>query len=137
MSEKVFSAEDLYKLICEVFGFQTETQIPRSIRNQINRFVLNDKMTPLEIARCIAYYTEELGKNVDKLYGIWFVPNVRTDADAHFKQLELEQQNRQAEAQKAVEYQDNNIIFHISSLSHEKRQPPQIDISAINVEEDN
>lgn len=136
MSEKIFSAEDLYKLICEVFGFETESQIPRSIRNQINRFVLNDNMTPLEIARCIAYYTEELEKKVDKLYGIWFVPNVRADAEAHFKQLELEQQNRQAEAQKAVEYQDNNIIFHISSLSHDKRQPRQIDVNTINVEED-
>ena len=54
----------------------------------------------------------------------------------YFKQLELDQQRQQKEAEKVVQYQDNNIIFNIKSLKHKKKQPKQIDISQINVKGD-
>jgi hypothetical protein len=65
------------------------------------------------------------------------IPNIRENAAKYFKQLELDQQKQLAEAQKIVEYQDNNIIFNIKSLKHQKRQPRQFNIEDIKVEGDN
>lgn len=103
------------------------------MKKQISRYILEDRMTAKEIARCICYYQEVRGGVLDPLYGIWFIPNVKDEAARYFKQLELDQQNRTAEAKKVVEYQDNNIIFNIKSLEHKKRQPKQLDITSVNI----
>jgi hypothetical protein len=68
------------------------------------------------------------------VYGIISIVNYREQANKYFHQLELDQQKQLAEAQKIVEYQDNNIIFNIKSLKHKKRQPRQFNIEDIKVE---
>jgi hypothetical protein len=110
--------------------------IPPTISKQINRFILENDMTFKDIARCIVWYVEVHGGSLSPIYGIYFVPNVKESADKYFRQLELDQQKQLAEAQKIVEYQDNNIIFNIGSLKHKKREPRQFNIEDIKVEGD-
>ena len=59
---------------------------------------------------------EVFGGELNPVYGIGIIPNIREKAAAYFKQLELDQQKQAIEAQKIVEYQDNNIIFLKSTL---------------------
>ena len=132
--EDNFTKNDLLEIIREVMGIETITPM---ITRQINKFVLQDDMSFKEIARCIVYYVEVKGGVLDTMYGLGIIPNIREQAAKYFKQLELDQQKQLAQAQKIVEYQDNNIIFSIGSLKHKKKQPKQIDISQIDVKGDN
>lgn len=128
-----YSLKELQQLIRDVMGIQTITPM---ISRQINKFVLDYNMTYKEIARCIVWYTEVAKQTLEPLYGIGMIVNVREQAAAYFKQLELDQQRQRKEAEKVVQYQDNNIIFNIKSLKHKKKQPKQIDISQIDVKGD-
>lgn len=129
--DNTFKRTDLEQMICEVMGLSTITPM---ISKQINRFILDYDMSFKEIARCVVWYVEVFGGELNPVYGIGIIPNIREKAAAYFKQLELDQQKQAIEAQKIVEYQDNNIIFNIKSLQHKKRQPKQLDINDINVE---
>ena len=128
-----YSLKELQQLIRDVMGIQTITPM---ISRQINKFVLDYNMTYKEIARCIVWYTEVAKQTLEPVYGIGMIVNVREQAAAYFKQLELDQQRQRKEAEKVVQYQDNNIIFNIKSLKHKKKQPKQIDISQIDVKGD-
>jgi hypothetical protein len=128
-----YTKDDLFALIKDVMGIKSVTPM---IQRQVNKFILEYDMTFKEIARCIVYYVEVRGGVLDTMYGLGIIPNIREQAGLHFKQLELDQQKQLAEAQKIVEYQDNNIIFNIKSLKHKKRQPRQFNITDINVEGD-
>ena len=132
MAANKYTKDDLFALIQEVMGVES---ISSTIKKQINRFILENDMTFKEIARCIVWYVDVYKRTIDPIYGIYFVPNIREQAEKHFKQLELDQQKQLAEAQKIVEYQDNNIIFNIGSLKHKKRQPRQFNIEDINIVE--
>lgn len=131
--EDNFTKNDLLEIIREVMGIETITPM---ITRQINKFVLQDDMSFKEIARCIVYYVEVRGGVLDTMYGLGMIPNIREQAAKYFKQLELDQQKQLAQAQKIVEYQDNNIIFNIGSLKHKKRQPKQFNIQDVIVEGD-
>lgn len=131
--EDNFTKNDLLEIIKEVMGIETITPM---ITRQINKFVLQDDMSFKEIARCIVYYVEVKGGVLDTMYGLGMIPNIREQAAKYFKQLELDQQKQLAQAQKIVEYQDNNIIFNIGSLKHKKRQPKQFNIQDVIVEGD-
>lgn len=131
--EDNFTKNDLLEIIREVMGIETITPM---ITRQINKFVLQDDMSFKEIARCIVYYVEVKGGVLDTMYGLGIIPNIREQAAKYFKQLELDQQKQLAQAQKIVEYQDNNIIFNIGSLKHKKREPKQFNIQDIIVEGD-
>lgn len=126
-----YTKDDLFALIKDVMGIKSVTPM---IQRQVNKFILEYDMTFKEIARCIVYYVEVRGGVLDTMYGLGIIPNIREQASSYFKQLELDQQKQLAEAQKIVEYQDNNIIFNIKSLRHKKRQPKQINIADIDVE---
>lgn len=132
-NNKSFTKDDLVKVIKEVMGIETITPM---ITRHINKFVLEDDMTYKEIARCIVWYTDVHGGFLSPVYGLGIVPNIKEQALKYFKQLELDQQRQLAEAQKIVEYQDNNIIFHIGSLKHKKRKPKQFNIEDIEIKGD-
>lgn len=131
---KIFTISDLYSFIKVNFNIQEITPI---LNKQINNFILEKDMTPLEIARCIEYYLKALKQEYKSIYGISFVLNIREEAARYYKQLELDQKKKTIEAKRVVEYQDNNIIFNISAIPHQKRKPKQIDISNISIEEVN
>lgn len=128
-----YTRDDLFALIKDVMGIESVTPM---ISKQVNRFILEYDMTFKEIARCIVWYVEVNGGQLNTVYGLGIIPNIRENAAKYFKQLELDQQKQLAEAQKIVEYQDNNIIFNIKSLKHHKRQPRQFNIEDISVEGD-
>lgn len=130
MAGKPFTKQDLEQLVKEVMGIQSITP---TIRRQINSFVLVDNMTYKDIARCIVWYDEVFKGKFEPIYGLSFVPSVKERAAKHFRQLELEQQKKQAEARKIVEFQENNIIFNIKSLQHQKRKAKQLDLSEIDI----
>lgn len=135
MMTKSFTKKDLEQLVMDVMHISSITP---TIKRQINNFVLVDNMTYKEIARCIVWYDEVFGGKLEPIYGLAFVPAVKERAAAYFRQLELEQRKKAAEAQKLVEFQDKNIIFNIRSLQHQRRKAKQLDLSEINVEgEDN
>ena len=133
MASNQYTKADLERLVMDVMGLQTITP---TIRRQISNFVLVDNMTYKDIARCIVWYDEVFHGKFEPIYGLGFVPSVKDRAAKHFKQLELEQQRRAAEAQKVVEFQENNIIFNIKSLPHQKRKAKQLDLSEIDVEKE-
>ncbi len=134
MSEPVFTRQALEELICELMGV---TQVTPLISKHINDLCLIYKMNFKEIARCLVWYVEVAKGKLEIQYGIKSVcTSVREKAEKYFKQLELDQQKQRGEAAKVVEYQENNIIFHISSLTNKKRQPKQLDINDIDVEGD-
>ena len=124
---------ELEKMICEVMEIKTITP---QLRKQVSKYVLEDNMTYLEIARCIVYYQEIAHGVLNPVYGLWFIPSVKERAAKHFKELEDAKRQQEAEAQKVVEYQDNNIIFNIKALTHQRRKPKHFDLSEINVEGD-
>ena len=132
-SNNTFKRPDLEKMICEVMGI---TSITPMISKQINRYILDYDMSFKEIARCVVWYVEVFGGELSPVYGLGILPNIREKAAAYFKQLELDQQKQAIEAKKIVEYQDNNIIFNIKSLKHNKRKPKQLDMTDINIEGD-
>lgn len=129
-NKKDWNKSALEELICE--GMQIRSITP-TIRKQINNFVILDNMTYKEIARCIVYYNEIMLKELEPIYGIAFVPAVRDRAAKYFAELELKEKSKKEQADKIVEFQENNIIFNIKSLGHKKRKPKQLDISEINV----
>ena len=129
-----FKRSDLEQMICEVMGIKSITPM---ISKQINRYILDYDMSFKEIARCVVWYVEVFGGEFNTVYGLGILPNIREQAAAYFRQLELDQQRQATEAKKVVEYQDNNIIFNIKSLQHKKRKPKQLDINDIDVKGDN
>ena len=133
MSNTLFTREDLEKLICELVGVDEVTPL---IHKHISELSLVYKMTWKEIARCLVYYAEVCKGTFKVEYGIKTTcTSVREKAEKYFKQLELDQQKQKGEAAKIVEYQENNIIFHISSLENKKRTPKQLDINDIDITE--
>lgn len=124
--------QELEQIILEVMG---ATSITPVVKNQINRYVLEYGYTFKQIAQAIVWYDEVEHGTWKPQFGIAVVPNVMEQAQKYFKQLELDQQRQLAEAQKIVEYQDNNIIFNIKSLEHKKRKPKQLDINSIDLSE--
>ena len=133
MAKDNFKRTDLEQMICEVMGIKSITPM---ISKQINKYILDYDMSFKEIARCVVWYVEVFGGTLNTVYGIGILPNIREQAAAYFKQLELDQQKQATEAKKVVEYQDNNIIFNIKSLKHNKRKPKQLDINDIDVKGD-
>lgn len=129
--DKPFSKQELIDLIKEVMGIQTITPM---INKQINRFILQDKMTYKEIARCVVWYTEVQGKSFTTMYGLGIIPNIREDVEKYFRQLELDQQQKANEAKKIIENQDNNIIFNIKSLKQKPRKRKSLNIGEIKVD---
>jgi len=123
---------ELEQIIMDVMGATSITPI---VTKQINRFVIENGYTFKQIAQAIVWYDEVEHGTFKPQYGIAVVPNVMEEAQKYFKKLELDQQRQLAEAQKIVEYQDNNIIFNIKSLEHKKRKPKQLDISSIDISE--
>lgn len=124
----------LEELICDYMGVEKMTPL---LTKHINELVLTYGMTFKEIGRCLCWYVEVNKGKLAVQYGIKTVcTSVREKADKYFKQLELDQQGQRGEAAKVVEYQENNIIFHISSLTNKKRQPKQLNINDINVKGD-
>ena len=130
MKENEYKRSDLEEVICEVMGI---TSINPMITKQINRYILEYNMSFKEIASCIVWYVDVFGGTLNTVYGIGIVPNVREQAAAYFKKLELDQQQQSIEAKKVVEYQDNNIIFNIKQLKHNKRNPKQLNIADIDI----
>ena len=135
MDPKLFTKTQLEELILELSGL---TKITPMISKQISRFVIDNKMSYLEIARCVDYYVEILGHQVKPEYGIAFVTNIREPAAEYFKKLELDKQKQQQEAEKVIKYQDKNIIINIKSynLLNKPRPPKSFDMSAIDINED-
>ena len=131
-SHNGYTRQDLEELIKDVFQIKEVTPL---IKKQINRFVLENNMSFKEIARCIVWYDEVAKKKFEIMYGIGIIPNVREEAEKYFKKLELDQLAQQKTAEKIVEYQDNIIKFNIKSLSHSKRQPRQLDMNDIQIQQ--
>lgn len=130
---KVYTRKDLEDLIKDIMGI---SQITPMIEKHINRCILNYDMSFKEIARCIVYYNEVLGMDVSPVYGITFVLNVREQAAKYFAQLELDRCNKEKEAEKIAEYQENNIIINIKSFKHDKRKPKKFNIEDIKIDEE-
>ena len=130
---KEYTREDLFQEVREAMHIQ---EITPMILKQINRFVLLDNMTFKDIGRCVFWYTVVAGGTLQPMYGLGIIPNIKEQAMKYFKQLELDQQKQLEQAQKIVEYQDNNIIFNIGSLKHKKREPRQFNIEDIKFEGD-
>lgn len=129
-----YSIKDLYDLIKDVMGV---SQVSPVVLKQITDFVIKDKMTYKEIARCIVWCDEVGMKDkLDKwnpIYGIGCIRNVREQANSYFAELAEEQKKKQREAQEAKVIAQTNIIFNIKQIKKPRRSPKHYDISEIDV----
>lgn len=128
-----YTKAELYELIKDLFGVTT---VPPMIQKQINNYILDYNMNFKEIARCLVYWVEVQHQKLDIKYGIGIVPNIRENAAKYFKDLEIQKQQQQKEAEKAVELENNNIIFNIKSVKSQKRKPQQLDLNEIKLGDD-
>ena len=90
-SNNTFKRPDLEQMICEVMGIKSITPM---ISKQINRYILDYDMSFKEIARCVVWYVEVFKGELNTVYGLGIIPNIREQAAAYFKQLELDQQKQ-------------------------------------------
>lgn len=121
---------DLVNLIKDLTG---EDKLSPMIQGQIQRYVLELGMSFKEIARCLVYWVEVKGQSLSPAYGIGIVPTIRKPAADYFKQLELEREEQVKQAKKAIEYEENNIIFNIRPGRIKKRKIPQLDLNEIDL----
>ena len=135
MDSKLYTKKELETLILELSGLK---QITPLISKQISRLVING-MTFLEIARCVDYYVEILDHQIKPEYGIAFVSSIREPAGEYFRQLELDKQKQEKEAEKVIKYQDKNIIINIKSYNslNKPRPPKTFDVNEIKVDDNN
>jgi hypothetical protein len=82
-----FSKSDLDNCIRSYLQLAPGTPLPRSVNNQLNKFLVELDYQPLDIARAVSYYVEVQGHKLDKIYGIWFVPDVISDSKKYFDEL--------------------------------------------------
>lgn len=118
MSNK-FNRPNCELTIKEYAGLPLEEPLPRSIERQLNRFILENKMDYKEIMQCLFYYTEVLGKKVDPIYGIFFVPNIRNETKKYFIQLQAELEEKQREAKKFSE-EEGVMVINIKTVGRSK-----------------
>lgn len=127
---------ELEKLLLEIFEINELTPI---IKRQINRFVLEDGMSWLEIARCVSWQMDNNNGKYNAAYGIAFVPNVRAQAKRYFEELARKKEEQEKEAKNIVD-KDNNrkIIIKAKNMSKWNRQkkPKLIDVNQIHWDEE-
>lgn len=130
-----FTREDCEIQIKELTGLPMGEPLPRSIERQINRFLLEDEMTYKEIAQCLFYYTEIIGKRVDPVYGIFFIPNVRHETKKYFIQLKKEKEEKEREAKKFTE-QEGVMVINIKNVARSKtRKKETLSFDDIKIED--
>ena len=111
---------ELEKLLLEIFEINELTPI---IKRQINRFVLEDGMSWLEIARCVSWQMDNNNGKYNAAYGIAFVPNVRAQAKRYFEELARKKEEQEKEAK------------NMSKWNRQKK-PKLIDVNQIHWDEE-
>lgn len=125
-----YTRADLYVLIKDIFQV---TAVPPLISKQVNGYILDYNMSFKEIARCLVYWLEVRHQTFDIKYGIGIVPNIREEAAKYFRELEKQKEQQQQNAEKAVEFENNNIIFNIQTVQSHKRKLQQLDLNEIDL----
>lgn len=126
--------QDVYQLCCEVMGIENVTPI---IKNHVSSLILEDHFTALEIMRCIVYADEIEHLTFKPQFGIrGTLLNIREASAKYFYNLEKLKEKQVKEANDFLKFQDNKIIINISKIPHKKRQQKKLDVSEIQVEEE-
>jgi uncharacterized protein (UPF0305 family) len=110
-----YTLKQLEDLIKHYMNLDKEQSLPNNIKKQITRFVLNDEMSYKEIGRAVCYYVECKKRQIDSLYGISFVSNIRADANNYFSKLEEKQKHKEEEAKK-FKTEDDKMVFNIKEI---------------------
>jgi hypothetical protein len=137
-----FSKSDLDNCIRSYLQLAPGTPLPRSVNNQLNKFLVELDYQPLDIARAVSYYVEVQGHKLDKIYGIWFVPDVISDSKKYFDDLAKRKAQKEAEAL-VIESTCNEtkLIYNVNIKKIAERKIPrkleQIDITKIDIGDGN
>ena len=133
-----YTLTELESLVREVFKIAADEPFPLNIRKQINRYVLDDRMTYKEIGRCIYYYVQIKKKTIDLIYGISFVQYVKKDALAYFNKLDQQKQQQEEAAKKFTINSDAWVVNvkEIIKQSKKKQKRQQLSFDNIKLEED-
>jgi hypothetical protein len=137
----VFSKSDLDNHIRNYLQLAPNCALPKSINGQLNRFIVELNYSPLDIARAVSYYVEVQGHKLEKLYGIWFVPDVIDDARKYFNDLAKKKAQKEAEALiiETTSAQDK-LVYNVNVKVIAERKIPrkleQIDLTKIDISGD-
>lgn len=137
-----YSKSDLDNCIRSYLQLDQGTSLPRSVNNQLNKFLVELDYQPLDIARAVSYYVEVQGHKLDKIYGIWFVPDVISDSKKYFDELAKKKAQKEAEAL-VIESasSENKLIYNVNIKKIAERKIPrkleQIDITKIDIGDGN
>ena len=137
-----YSKSDLDNCIRSYLQLAPGTPLPRSVNNQLNKFLVDLDYQPLDIARAVSYYVEVQGHKLDKIYGIWFVPDVISDSKKYFDELAKKKAQKEAEAL-VIESTSNEskLIYNVNVKKIAERKIPrkleQIDITKIDIGDGN
>lgn len=133
MKDKDFTLANLYDLILDIMQLEQVTPI---IKKQINRYILELGMTPLEIARCLTWYIDVEHGELKPQYGVAVVPNIREASAKYWQELIANAKKQEIEGKKVVTYQNNNILFNLKDVTFKRRKPKQLDIGSIVLDEE-
>ena len=127
---------DLQLLTNKYLGLEPDTSLPTSLIRQINRLILEQDFDYQEIADCVTYYHESLGKQMDNIHGFWFVENVRAEAKQYTIRQEAIKNSKQEEAKK-FDLQDEVMVINIKEIVKNKpsRRLSQLDFENIKLED--
>lgn len=120
---KEFSKSDLDNIIRNYLGLAPTVQLPGTIRKQLTRFIVEQNIPIIEIARAIAYYVEVLKYKIDSIHGIYFVPDVLNDSNKYFEKLAAEKAAKQQEAKKFSQSETKDeVIFNVNMKAIAERK---------------
>ena len=136
-----FSKSDLDNCIRNYLQLEPNCPLPRSVNNQLNKFIVDKGYSPLDVARAVSYYVEVQGHKLDKIYGIWFVPDVIDDARKYFDDLAKRKAQKEAEALiiESTSAEDK-LVYNVNIKKIAERKIPrkleQIDLTKIDISGD-
>lgn len=101
--EDNYGRKELINDLKSVLG-KNYQEIPQTIKNQINRFIINNGLTFKDIGRCLWYGITIDHRKVEMPYGVYWIPDYLQQSRAYFAALKLkEKQNAEILKESAPE----------------------------------
>lgn len=132
LSKAFYTLDDVRDLLTEATG----QPLPFNFEQRLSKAVREQQVTYSDIYRGILYEVLVNKHKIDLQYGVAFVVSNKYKVEVFFKQLELDRRRQKIEAKKVAEYQEHNTIFQVTLEKPKPRKIKTIDISQIEVEEE-
>ena len=130
----MFGRTELEEKLKELFNIDEITPLMNA---HINKYVLERRLSYLDIARALAYFVEIQNGELKPQMGLGIVPYVIDESRRYFRQLEEKTKLQRKESEKFKEHKSTSYDIKCNKIPKpEKRnRRPLIDIGSISLEE--